>query len=304
MVDVKYDWTFWYYLSWIKKRANEEGYGRFTDDFTDDNMKKSFASDMAGAREAGYHDGMKSTFPLPGGQYDLVTERKKDLEKAYGYFEKNDYLEAENVILDALLKEGVENYIKAAYYCLLGQIGAALNDKKQIEYGRRRNTRTTTYPLLICKHAREYIDDPNDELNLKNWQPTIHEFLEDYELDITATYPKGGKDVEPLRIEKSEKTERKVNFYSDVIFSFEPRDVASTLQWKYSLDSPKYFMNIEKEPMIKVIGRPVTSKKPFGDSVKLYGGGEYSFKFSTKKSMVKYYGLSALAGFLAYVWMS
>jgi hypothetical protein len=265
-------------------------------------MKNPFTSDMNNARKAGYHDGMNSIFPIPGTTYDIIAERQKEFEKAYALFSKNKYIDSETIVLNSLLKDGVENYIRSAFYCLLGQIGASLNDTKPIEHGFGRRKTTTTYPLLICSYATEYISDPNDRRNLEKWQPEIYEFLADYEINIKAKYPQRIRH-ENLEVRETEQKERLVKSSSKIIFSWEPAQVASTLKWEYSLRSPKYFLNSDAKYAIK-LKKPVTDRSSFGDPIAVHGGGNYKFKFNARKNILKYYGASALAGLLAYVWLS
>jgi hypothetical protein len=300
--DVNYDWAFWYYLAWVKKRADEQNMNRFIADIRDPKMKNPFTSDMNNARKAGYHDGMNSIFPIPGTTYDIIAERQKEFEKAYALFSKNKYIDSETIVLNSLLKDGVENYIRSAFYCLLGQIGASLNDTKPIEHGFGRRKTTTTYPLLICSYATEYISDPNDRRNLEKWQPEIYEFLADYEINIKAKYPQRIRH-ENLEVRETEQKERLVKSSSKIIFSWEPAQVASTLKWEYSLRSPKYFLNSDAKYAIK-LKKPVTDRSSFGDPIAVHGGGNYKFKFNARKNILKYYGASALAGLLAYVWLS
>ena len=301
--DVKYDWAFWYYLSWIKKIADEQNYDRFTADLKYPDMNNSFTSDMASARNAGYHDGMKSIFPLPGDSTDLRAARIKDFERAYDLFLNRKYLESETIVLNSMLKEGVENYIRAAFYCLLGQIGASLDDTETIEYGFGWRKTTTTYPVLICSYANEYISDPTDRRNLENWQPDIYEFLSDYEINIKAIYPERMQ-VERLPVRDPEHMERLVQSSSDIKFSWRPARVASILKWRYILDSPISFSKKDDQYLIRGKRFSVKKRSDFGETIQVHGGGKYSFKFSTKTSILKYFGVSALGGLLAYVWTS
>jgi hypothetical protein len=301
--DINHDWAYWYYLAWAKKRADEQNFlNRLLSDIRDPSMKKPYTSDMNKARNAGYHSGLNSTFPIPGTSYDIIAERQKEFEKAYALFLKDKYIESETLVLNSLLKDGVENYIRSAFYCLLGQIGASLNDTEPIEQGFGKNEIVTTYPLLICNYATEYISDPNDRRNLEQWQPEIYEFLTDYEINIKAKYPERIQ-YEKLEIHETKKKERLVESSSNIIFSWQPAQVASTLKWEYSLRSPKYFLNSDDEYALK-LKKTVAKHSSFGDTIEVHGGGKYKFKFNTKKSILKYYGASALAGLLAYVWIS
>ena len=300
--DTEYDWAYWYYLSWLKKRVKELNLRNFTSNSLP--MEKSYIKDMEQAKLSGYHKGMNSIFPSSGDSVGVASARKEDFKKALTLVEKEDYLGAEDIILDALLKEGIEEnyYIKAAFYGLLGKIGAKLNDEKIIYIGRRSKEKMT-YPKFVCKRAEDLLSDPTDKQNLKNWQEDIYRFIMNFEEQINALNKLHSKS-EYLEPQKDTRKERGVEPSTKVLLSWHPNQVAKTFNWEAKVRTPKIFFNKKENQEMLYIDKYNYKKEkiPFGEQLELYGGGIYTIEFSPKRELAKHFGISTLAGVLIYAW--
>ena len=309
---VEYDWIFWWYLSWVKVRADE-----LDTPLTQlqRRLKNSdFRSDFKKSKQLGFYGRRE-----PGLDYDYEEERRKEFENAYTLFleameSKNNAMlfRVEDEVFSSLSKRGMTNYIRAANYSLLGQIGDHFNDNTPYKISTRRATKTTTYPERILYRAKREISQPADRKMLKDWEKygsNRIELIDGYkELGIgdweSASSVTARSDIIPMPIDRKRTPEYASKAHYTIRLKWYPEEVSEKFDWRFDLKSPKVktiTRGNDKETMI-IVGKQVKETHAFGQDLTLYGGGEYELKFSPKRTMIKYAFFSIIGGSLAYAW--
>lgn len=314
--ETEFDWIFWYYLSWVKLRADEINYK--LDDLQSRINKRSFKDDFSRSKQLGFY-GRR----IPGEDYDYEEERRREFEDAYALFKKakesgrNELLFAvEDAILSSLNKDGITNYIKAANYSLLGQVSARLDDQTKFKISTKSRKKTATYPERILYNAQKAIFSPTDRKLLQDWEkigPSRIMFIDDYEDFLKAEdadidlvdLSDNSVDLEPKPLDRRETP----SYYSEAEYRLKvrwyPDNISRRFRWTFKLKSPRIEIDdTDSGEKIKIIvGKTSKNNHAFDKNLTLYGGGEYALIFSPRRNLAQYTFYSILGGVLTYVWL-
>ena len=236
---IEYDWIFWWYLSWVKVRADELDVPLTQ---LQRRLKNSdFRSDFKKSKQLGFYGRRE-----PGLDYDYEEERRKEFENAYTLFleameSKNNAMlfRVEDEVFSSLSKRGMTNYIRAANYSLLGQIGDHFNDNTPYKISTRRATKTTTYPERILYRAKREISQPADRKMLKDWEKygsNRIELIDGYkELGIgdwkSAASDRAGSDIIPMPIDRKRTPKYASKAHYTIRLKWYPEEVSEKFDW-------------------------------------------------------------------------
>ena len=299
--DIDYDWVFWYYLSWYKKRIQELKHTDFNSwDFPDDKLNGAFyKDDFIKSEKVGYEKSFAGQFPDPIGDKSDLQARKIAYEKATELFNKRSYLEAEYILLENLFKPGMEDWIRVAYWTKLGQIGEVLMDTTVL-YGDK------TYSSYMYGQANSTLNSPDVTTLLMHWKPQIKQYLDTRQKGQEMVIKELGKPSPELKKyyeEFLDHKDRKKRGPSKVIeVSWDPKKLADRNEWEFLLSGAVSYQSGDGEYYIDLENRS-RSLHAFGNEIQVYGGNIYSLDFDPPKNSVRKVILSVISGILFYTWV-
>ena len=308
---VEYDWIFWWYLSWVKVRADELNVA--LNEIQKTLRNSDFKSDFEKSKRLGFYGRRE-----PGLDYDYEEERKKEFENAYALYleakESNNNVllfKVEDEVFSSLNKRGMTNYIRAANYSLLGQIGDHFNDNTEYKISTRRATKTTTYPERILYRARREISQASDRKSLQDWSKIglnrielIDGYQDYFDTGESFSIDTDRSDINPIPIDKKRISQYASKNSYIVTFKWYPEGVSEKFDWTFNLKSPKtktVTSSNGSETMI-MVGKQKKEAYTFNQDLTLHGGAEYELHFSPKRTMMKYAFYSIIGGALTYAW--
>ena len=308
---VEYDWIFWWYLSWVKVRADELNVP--LNEIQKTLRNSDFKSDFEKSKRLGFYGRRE-----PGLDYDYEEERKKEFENAYALYleakESNNNVllfKVEDEVFSSLNKRGMTNYIRAANYSLLGQIGDHFNDNTEYKISTRRATKTTTYPERILYRARREISQASDRKSLQDWSKIglnrielIDGYQDYFDTGESFSIDTDRSDINPIPIDKKRISQYASKNSYIVTFKWYPEGVSEKFDWTFNLKSPKtktVTSSNGSETMI-MVGKQKKEAYSFNQDLTLHGGAEYELHFSPKRTMMKYAFYSIIGGALTYAW--
>lgn len=308
--DIYYDWVFWYYLSWYKKRWRELKGITFPFLLSEERLNESsYNDDFNIAQKMGWDNTYQSKFPNPidEDKYTIQEVIKYSYKEAVSLINTKRYLEAEDILLDILNNKhpDMENWLKVAYWSSLAQIGDAINDTVKI-YNPYLDE-SETYSNYMYDQSRSIMSNKETTSYLMNWKPEIKELLDSKLQKVKTDIIVGGtlSDTSeiPLTVFKSMiNKKKKVGVQESIGISWDRPKVAKRNEWEFlitgnalneSKDGDTYFDNEKKHSILY----------KFGDSVSLYGGNTYSFYFDPNKYTLIKLAIYGISGTMLYLWL-
>lgn len=297
--DIKYDWIFWYYLAWYKKRY-QEVYSTDIESYNfsfPDELQGIPQADFRKAQLAGYDSTTKgAVFPPPGGaeQEKILRHRFVIAEQL---FQDQQYLEAEDKLISAMrINDDMPLWLAAAYRIKLGQIAIALKDTIELQAV---DFTMKTYPEMMFEKAQSNLSTASMSAQLDDWKPDLVEYMaqrryitelrEARNTDVKVEQPEtvtGVSDVSGYNRLVQENGEK---YYT---IDWTKPMLAQTNQWQYALYGPNDN------------GRPRKQLWTFGQQVRFSGGNTYRIQFSPKKDNLFTLGSSVTLAGTVVLWLS
>jgi len=297
--DAYYDWAYWYYAAWYKKRIRDIRGSTFNNfDLDDPISNSSFVSDdISRAITYGYDiEIYGSDFPSPLDTSEVRQLRQIAYNNADKLFDKREYLKAEDIIYENFDLPGMDNYLKAAYYAMLGRIALAVNDKS--EFPNRRLKINESYECRMYNLARNALNGRKARQKLNEWKPDLYTFIVNAECSNKS-------DDETLltgEIRFAGVADHQVTNPNpmNLTISWKPEKIAKRYKMQYSLNS---YPVIERAN-IRTLRYDKIKKEllPFNQNVDLYGGNTYTINYDVKRNSILKTGTALTTTGLLLLW--
>ncbi len=276
--DAHYDWVYWYYTAWYKKRMQDMRGASFSNYSLADYQQNtsSISEDIDNAIRHGYNiDILSASFPSPLDTTEVSRLRERAFKEAQKLFTQGEYIKCEDILYENLDKPGMEGYLLVSYYTLLGQVASALNDQSQF-YNRQLN-RNESFECRMYTLARNALDTKHTRSRLLVWDKDIYSIIQSVDCD----------DLSLALNDHEEHPQNGIEFQSWEVTPSDP--MAVSIVWLPTFTSKLYSLNyvvshylvIQKEEN-KAISYASIQKdlEYFNDDIEVYGGNTYTIHFS------------------------
>ena len=297
--DAYYDWAYWYYAAWYKKRIRDIRGATFNNfDLDDPISNSSFVSDdISRATTYGYDiEIFGSDFPSPLDTSEVRQLRQIAYNNADKLFDKGEYLKAEDIIYENFDLPGMDNYLKAAYYAMLGRIARAVNDKS--EFPNRRLKINESYQCRMYNLARNALNGRRARQKLNEWKPDLYTFIvnaecnneSDFETLLTG-------DIKFARVADHQVTNPNP---MNLAISWKPEEIAKRYKMQYALSS----YPVIDEANIRTLRYDKFKKEllPFNQNIDVYGGNTYAINYDVKRTSILKTGTALTMTGLLLIW--
>ena len=275
--DSYFDWVYWYYAAWFKKRMQDiRGSGFSNYNFSDNQLNSSsIYDDVQIASRHGYNiDILKVTYPSPLDTTDASRRQEMAFKQAKSFYLDGDYIKAEDLLIENLDESGMENYLLVSYYTLLGQIAKALND--QSEFYNKALDRMESFECRMYALARNKLDTRHTRSRLLVWDKNFYSYIQN---------------VDCMELEDGS-SPSKGKLYSEEFEPWQPvrKDPMSlSIMWLPSQTVKRYNLKYitSHYPVILKEGELIVSYEstqrelmPFNQVGEFYGGNTYTIEFN------------------------
>jgi hypothetical protein len=272
-----FDWVYWYYTAWYKKRMQDirgSGFSNFNLSDIQPNSS-SIYDDIQNAARHGYNvDIMKASFPSPLDTTDASRTQELAFQQAKQYYSNGEYIRAEDLLYENFDESGMENYLLVSYYTLFGQIAKALND--QSEFYNKALDRMESFECIMYALARKNLDTKHTRSRLLVWDKNLYSYIQNIDCTEIDDYSY------PLEISTYNK-----EFQSWQLAGTDPMSLS--VMWlpnqMVSLYDLEYM--ISHYPVIPREGENIISYEsiqkeliPFNQELEFYGGNTYTIEFN------------------------
>ncbi len=283
--DAYYDWAYWYYAAWYKKRIRDIRGENFVNFDLDDPISNSsfISDDIQRAITYGYDiEIFGSEFRSPLDTTEVRQLRQIAFNNADHLFEQGNYLDAEDIIYQNIDLPGMDNYLKAAYYAMLGKVARAVNDRS--EFPNRRLGINESYECRMYNLARNALNARLARQKLHEWNADLYNFIVNADCgrdDIEENVVRGMTTVvnnTPVQSTNQDPMQLAV--------SWQPAQIAELYEMSYLLQSHPVIKNSAEFQLD--LGREKNASHLFNEEIEVYGGNTYTITYDAKrKSLTK-----------------
>lgn len=276
--DAYYDWVYWYYTAWYKKRMQDMRGASFSNYSLADYPQNTstISEDIDRAIRHGYDiDILSASFPSPLDTTEVSRLRERAFKEARQLFTQGEFIKCEDILYENLDKPGMEGYLLVAYYTLLGQVASALND--QSEFYNRQLNRHESFECRMYTLARNALDTKHTRSRLLVWDKDIYSIIQNVDCD----------DIDLPLDDREEHPKNTVKFQSWQVTPSNPMRLS--IVWLPTFTSRLYSLNyvvshypvIEKDENIAISYDSIQKDfEYFNDDIQVYGGNTYTIHFS------------------------
>ena len=275
--DSYFDWVYWYYTAWYKKRMQDIRGSDFSNFNLSDIQPNSTSiyDDIQNAAKHGYNvDILKASFPSPLDTTDASRAQELAFKQAKQYYSNGEYIRAEDLLYENFDESGMENYLLVSYYTLFGQIARGLND--QSEFYNKALDRMESFECRMYALARKKLDAKHTRSRLLVWDKKLYSYIQNidcteiddysYPLEI-STY---NKEFQPWQLAGTDPMSLSVMWL--------PNQMVSLYDLQYM---------VSHYPVIPREGENIISYEsiqkeliPFNQELEFYGGNTYTIEFN------------------------